>query len=771
VSASRERAGGAWAGVAAGLALAAALLWRCVLSRSVPARLDLADFFWPLKSYTAARWAAGGVPLWNPLSGCGEPWLAQLQTGVFYPGDVPFLLRWPYGPLAAIALHLAIAAAGMAAWLYDLGASRVASLLSAAVYAGGGAFLSLFPVYNNACSAAYIPWIFLGARRLVRGESLVMLTAGSALAFLAGEPALALAASAAASLVAVATRREGETGGTEPLRRAAGRLAGALALAFGLAAITALPFAEHVLRTGRLASITRGEALARPVGASELADLVVPQRSASSQALLPERGGYLLTLALGPGPLLLACGCAAGFPGRRRLLALLFLLGLAGAVVALGAAGRVAPGLYDMGLLRMRFPARWIVFGHLFLAIAAGAGLDGWLHGRFLSRSARVSREGETTPPSEDEPYGAAPALFTALLGFAGIALLACLAWRDLALRAGPRLALVLSSSALVTLGIAFARRGADSRRLAPWIALAAVLPLPMIAADPLDAAPASTLVGTPAVLAARSGKAEGRVFVPLHDPSLLADWIASSGPSWRPDIATRAHAALAGYANLTCGVATATSPSPIGNPRVTRLLGAALQGGNPAALLALADVGAVVTPFQARIPGARLDRRLDGVSRYELPGRVGRVFFARSVEVADDDTTFAALRRPDFDPEARAYVADSSAPLPRTSGPGYSVARVETDDPEELRVAVATGKPGFLVITRSFDPGWRATLDGGPVTPVRTDLAFLGLAVPAGQHRLLLRYRPASYRIGMWVSGISCLVFISFWLAGGPRR
>src|SRR5213079_3181780 len=166
---------------------------------------------------------------------------------------------------------------------------------------------------------------------------------------------------------------------------------------------------------------------------------VVPQQGAASQASVPGRGGYLLTLALGPAPLLLACGCAAGFPGRRRLLALLFLLGLAGAVLALGAAGRLAPGLYEMGLLRMRFPARWIVFGHLFLAVAAGAGLDGWLHGRFLSRSGPEPGEGEAT--AESEPHRSAPALLTAVFGLAAIALLSCLAWRDLAPRAGPRLA------------------------------------------------------------------------------------------------------------------------------------------------------------------------------------------------------------------------------------------------------------------------------------------------------------------------------------------
>jgi hypothetical protein len=173
-------------GGALGLAFAAALVGPGALAGLVPARGDLADFFWPMKAYTAARWAAGSLPLWNPLSGCGEPWLAQLQTGVLYPGDLPFLLGGAAGPLAALALHLAIAAAGMAAWLSDLGTSRAGALAGSAVWAGGGAFLSLAPVYNNFCTAAYLPWLFLGARRAVRGASPAGFALAVALAFLGG---------------------------------------------------------------------------------------------------------------------------------------------------------------------------------------------------------------------------------------------------------------------------------------------------------------------------------------------------------------------------------------------------------------------------------------------------------------------------------------------------------------------------------------------------------------------------------------------------------
>ncbi|HQR66670.1 MAG TPA: hypothetical protein PLB02_04690, partial [Thermoanaerobaculia bacterium] len=178
------------AGAVLGASLAAASLLPGLLSGRVPARGDLPDFFWPMKAHTAERWRSGSPPLWNPLSGCGEPWLAQLQTGVLYPGDAVFLLPWPFGPPPAAALHLVVAAAGLAAWPSAPGRSRLAALSGAAVYAGGGVFLSLVPVFNNFATAAWLPWVFLGARRAVRGDGLATLAAASALAFLAGEPAL-----------------------------------------------------------------------------------------------------------------------------------------------------------------------------------------------------------------------------------------------------------------------------------------------------------------------------------------------------------------------------------------------------------------------------------------------------------------------------------------------------------------------------------------------------------------------------------------------------
>jgi hypothetical protein len=732
------------AGALVGCAVAAAFLLPAVLAARVPARGDLPDFFWPMKAYTVERWHAGSPPLWNPLSGCGEPWLAQLQTGVFYPGEAAFLLRWPFGPPAAIALHLVIAAAGMASWLTALGRSRLAALSGAAVYAAGGAFVSLVPVFNNFATAAWLPWIFLGALRVVRREGVATLATASALAFLGGEPALAAGGCLAAAAVALVSK--GPTGAGHRRRPAGLRLAGGFLLAAGLTAATAIPFAVHLRESGRLTGTTREEALGRPVGVSDLADLLWPPPLELTRSGAAGRGSYLVTLALGPLPLLLAAAGVTASGDRRAMAVLLAVAGL-GLLLSLGVRGGIAPLLWSWGPLRgARFPARWIVFTHLALAVLAGAGIDVW--------------RGEEAAPRRRALLAAVPIA----AAFFGIAVL------DPGRLTPDGAARALLAAAGAAAGLWLLKRR-PSGEFAFLVVLAG--PLVWFSSDALASAPADVLVRTPPVVAGLKPSDPGRLFVAAHDAHLLARWLVGAGRRFSEETVRREHEALAGYGNLRLGLATAGTASPIDNPRRVRLLGAALAGGRAGALFALADVRHVVTPFPTTIPEAAREVLAGGMRRYVLARGVGRVFSPREVRAAEDDAVFEALRRPEFDPEDVAWVASSPVPLPpRRPGHGFFLARVVRDEPERAEIAVSTSDPGLVVLTRSFDSGWRLVLDGRPAPALRADLAFLGALVPAGEHHLELTYEPRGYRAGLALSGASLVILAALVLAGhAPAR
>lgn len=768
-------------GAAVGLLLAGALLGPALATGGVPARGDLPDFFWPMKAYTAERWANHEIPLWNPLSGGGEPWLAQLQSGALYPGDLPFLLGWREGALLGVALHLAFAAAGMAFWIWELGGSRSAALLAGGLYAGGGAFLSLVPVYNNACTAAWLPWLFSCARRIAvgrsRGAGFAVSVAG---AFLAGEPAIAAIGSAAAVGLALFGGAEGEApDARQGVGTIAPRVAAALLAGVALAGAALLPFGALLQSSERRARTTREEALARAVGPSDLADLVSAPRPEETRVVSPGRGGYLVTLALGPLPLLLVAGAGAGLPGRRRLLAGLALLAGTGVLLSLGAAGLLAPVLFDTGIFSgIRYPARWFILPHLAIALAAGAGLDGWIWGRF----GRGEPAGSAAADG-DEARDASARRRVALVALAGgisvVLLVAALAWLHPDARASRDPGRTLAGAAAALLGIAalaLARgRSVHTKEgAATFVAVLALVPLPWLAGEAMASVPASAVIAEPKVLdGLATGPEAGRVFAPAgHDRTLAIRWKYARDGAWGEGTVRRAAAALAGYTNLFHGIASASSASPIGDPRAERLTGAAVAGGDAARTLALLDVRHVLSPFPVSSAGFRQAGAAEGVRRYELKGAFGRAFFPLQSRVATDAQAFEALRSPDFDGGRNALVAPlprgTLLPPPRPSG-SWAVARFLSDGPETAVLATTASAASLLVLTRTWAPGWTARVDGAPVPVLRAQLALLALVVPPGEHRVELAYRPVSYRIGLGLSAAGLLGVLALALSGPP--
>jgi uncharacterized membrane protein YfhO len=69
------------------------------------------------------------------------------------------------------------------------------------------------------------------------------------------------------------------------------------------------------------------------------------------------------------------------------------------------------------------------------------------------------------------------------------------------------------------------------------------------------------------------------------------------------------------------------------------------------------------------------------------------------------------------------------------------------------VEIEAALDQPGYVVLLDAWDPGWRATVDGSETPVLRANVAFRAVAVPAGRHRIELRYRPRSVLAGLLVS------------------
>jgi hypothetical protein len=78
---------------------------------------------------------------------------------------------------------------------------------------------------------------------------------------------------------------------------------------------------------------------------------------------------------------------------------------------------------------------------------------------------------------------------------------------------------------------------------------------------------------------------------------------------------------------------------------------------------------------------------------------------------------------------------------------------RVVASRADALTVETQANQPGWLTVTGSFAPGWRARIDGVSAPIVRANGVFRAVRVPAGRHAVDLRYRPPAVAAGAALS------------------
>ncbi|HUT25159.1 MAG TPA: DUF2723 domain-containing protein, partial [Sumerlaeia bacterium] len=97
-----------------------------------------------------------------------------------------------------------------------------------------------------------------------------------------------------------------------------------------------------------------------------------------------------------------------------------------------------------------------------------------------------------------------------------------------------------------------------------------------------------------------------------------------------------------------------------------------------------------------------------------------------------------------------------------------------ERADRIRLRIAdeTPTTAPLTVVVSESWAPAWRASIDGVPVRAARANHAFLSIRLEAGQQEILFEYaRPAHAKIGILISALSFLAICGWGFRIATRR
>jgi membrane protein YfhO len=771
------------------LVLAVALLFhRVLLGEGVLFFRDICLNHLPTRLYDTPILRSGHLPLWNPYLSGGLPLAANPNNLIFHPVTLLFLIL-PVMPAfhASILLQYLLAGWGIYRWgrLENLG--EEASLAGGLIFMLSGAMVSCGSLQNLLCSWAWVPvalWAAGSHRRSGSRKALVGFAGAVAVQLLAGDPLAAGTSLLVALLDTVLGEPRGNAGGR---RDVAARLSASFLAGCCLAMVQILPAREMLSQSSRASGLSYADASTWSLPPIRLLELAAPSLYGDPTALkvtsywggLVFQKGYpfLLSVYLGAVPLLLSL-CALAGKGDRRARALggaaLFFV-----LISLGPAGLLHRLIYNTVPLMssLRYPSRFLLPACLCLSLLAALGLER------LRREIPSARLG---PAMRWLLAGAVPlSILMTILGLSSGA--GWIAREGLGLpgSVGPAALESITGS----LRGSFLRCGLLSAGLAAMIllvrrvrlgaGLASVLILLGIGGDLISAnshvnpvvPPAFYDVRPPVLNMLRPTDTGNRVYSDPRPPGFAV--MAQSDSAWWGYYWDQVSARVATALPYGIWMAFDKSTDLLSPRRVNELSDGMrdLEPGKVGRLSEVASVGVLMSYREmedpALIPAGSVARQTNVPLRfYRTRDPLPRAYLVGRAR-PESGEPLAALTGPGFDPRTEVYLAGISRPEGEAGETGR--VRILESRAEEIEVEVSAHRPGWLVLTDNDYPGWIARVDGKSVPIQRGNFLFRAVRVPAGDLRVVFRYRPLALTLGGAVS-LAALVLSIAW-GWAPRK
>jgi hypothetical protein len=174
-----------------------------------------------------------------------------------------------------------------------------------------------------------------------------------------------------------------------------------------------------------------------------------------------------------------------------------------------------------------------------------------------------------------------------------------------------------------------------------------------------------------------------------------------------------------------------------------------------------LLNVRYLVRPASAPDPGPVYQDAAWKV--YENPGGASRAWL-----VHETMSIPAGSPLPGFDPSQTALVdSGMDIPLEPKAPAAGEIATFSTYEANRIALKVHAQTRALLVLSETFDPGWRATVNGTRESTYRVDGDLRGIVVPAGDSQIVLTYAPRSFYLGTALTLLAFFGTAFLWVHG----
>jgi hypothetical protein len=142
-----------------------------------------------------------------------------------------------------------------------------------------------------------------------------------------------------------------------------------------------------------------------------------------------------------------------------------------------------------------------------------------------------------------------------------------------------------------------------------------------------------------------------------------------------------------------------------------------------------------------------------------------------RARVIEDDEAAVAAMQDESFRPNEEAILAEAPPgrgawAMPPQATLNCDQVTIFSYEPERVIIEADLASEGYLILTDTYYPGWRAYVDGKESSIIRANLLFRAIRLSAGQHRVEFSYEPASLKVGAAISSATLLaIVVGLWL------
>ena len=696
---------------------------------------DFSVFGYPLADYHRQAFWAGEIPLWNPLSYGGIPFLAQWNTMTLYPGSLLYLLLpMPWSLNFFCVVHLYLAGLGMYFLLRHWTGSNISGTVAGLAFGFGGLVQNSLMWPNNIAAFGWLPWVLLAVQLGVSegGRCLFVAMLAGAIQMLTGAPEVILFTWLLAGVLFLALALPDR----ETIRRAGRRFTLIVLAVAALCAIQLLPFFDLLSVSERA---TAGGTDAWAIDFDGWVNLLAPlfeTRTKGIGAYFHDSQAWTHSFYVGGAVLWLAVVALTANPDTRTKVLLGTLL--VAYWLATGSKGWLYGWVaYYTPLDMIRYPVKWVIVLSAGLPMLAGLGMRALLRGAASGRASMVIgiavavclMMARTEEPDNLAASEVTQNLWLRLFAAAGIVglLVACVRARDLEGK---------SRMIIVAVLVLWADLRWHQPNLHPtidrnWYGQ----PNPS-----LPTLSAETVAGVQRMHPSRS-RQEQNLFA--ADASLL-------------DAFKLVRISMFNNWNLVEGTAKMNGFYSLWLPTQRTLADALHQ--DPAQLPGgLADFLGIeyVSPTENTI---------DWIRR---PNVAPLVQVGQELRPATNIMT--QVFSPEFDGSKVAYFEDHHV---------QGAKRIAASSATVTNVMIGSAAVSFTVrapaetvatVAHSFHHGWQAAIDGERAELLKVNIGAQAVVVPAGEHQVEIRYEDDAFVIGRWITLLTLCVLAWRWRALRP--